>query len=242
MAGTMTAEEMTAKLQEALGEQLRGVVLYGSAAAGDTTGKRSDVNLLVLVDRLGVPELQALFGPTRSWAKQGNPPPLLFTEARLRESVDVFPIEMLDIRDQHRVLAGENPLAGLTISGANLRHQIEHELKGKLIALREHYLLTQGKAAAVRELLIASIANFQVLARAALRLVQKDIPGDKAAATKQLAERLEIDLSAFAEVAEVKRGDRKADDPNALFARYLTAVEALVDAVDGLAATELTEA
>src|SRR5437899_8447225 len=48
---------MVRALKEALGPRLRNVVLYGSAARGDYHKARSDMNLLLVLEDLGVATL-----------------------------------------------------------------------------------------------------------------------------------------------------------------------------------------
>src|SRR5262245_9574028 len=129
----MTPEQFSEQVRQAMPAGVRSVILYGSAAAGEHLTERSDYNILIVLDKLELPELTALAGPTEAWVEEGNQPPLLFTVESLRESADVFPIELLDIRDSHKVLVGEDMVAGLAISDANLRRQVESELRGKLI-------------------------------------------------------------------------------------------------------------
>ena len=54
-------------------------MLYGSAVAGDFVAGTSNYNVLVVLDRLGLAELNALAKPVLRWAKAGHRPPLLFT-------------------------------------------------------------------------------------------------------------------------------------------------------------------
>ena len=63
----------------ALPDHVRSIVLFGSAAAGDFIEGTSSYDVLVVVDRLGVVELDALAPTIREWRKAGNPLPLLFT-------------------------------------------------------------------------------------------------------------------------------------------------------------------
>lgn len=71
---------------------------------------------------------------------------LLFTLQRLKSSMDVFPIEIADIQDNHKVLFGIDPVIDLNISYKNLR--IERMKKGEKIkdldvnVLFERYLKT----------------------------------------------------------------------------------------------------
>ena len=230
----MTPEKLVERLKGDLGERLRSVILYGSAAAGDYAGKRSDYNVLVVATHMGLAELDAMAGTARAWAKAGNPAPLLFTLERLRTSADVFPIELLDIKDTHGILYGEDVLDGIAVSRENLRLELEHELKGKLIQLRERYLLSGGKSRAVAELMVQSLSTFLVLFRAALRLYGASVPPRKLEALTILKEHVDFDAEVFTIVSELKEGSKKPKEINAaaLFARYLQTIEAVVDAVD----------
>ncbi len=230
----MTPEKLVEELQRACPDKLKSVVLYGSAAAGDHSGKRSDYNVLVLAEELGVKTLNTLSKTAAAWAKAGNPAPLLFTQDRLRQATDVFPIELLDIRECHKILYGDNPVADLEIDTANLRLEIEHELRGSLIKLRQAYLLTGGKTKAVVELMVESLSTFLVLFRASLRLFEKEIPQKKAEALEKLGAYLSFDPAVFQTVQQLKDGSKKpaACDVEDLFNTYLSTIECVIDAVD----------
>jgi len=159
----MTLEKLTEELKSACSANLKSVILYGSAAAGDHTGKRSDYNVLVVTEGLGRSELLAFSKTAKAWANAGNPAPLLFTMERLNKSTDVFPVELLDIKECHKILFGEDVVSDLDISTDNLRLQIEHELRGNLIQLRQQYLLSAGNAKEVCNLMVRSLSSFLVL-------------------------------------------------------------------------------
>jgi predicted nucleotidyltransferase len=230
----VTPEQLVERLKEANPTGLKSVILYGSAAAGDHVGKRSDYNVLVVMERLDLPELKRFLKPSQAWVKEGNAAPLLFTPEGLRQSADVFPIELLDIRDSHRVLYGEDLTSGIEIDLENLRLQLEHELKGKLIQLRERYLETGGKSKQVADLMINSLSSFLVLFRAALRLFREQVPATKLQAATLLSSHISFDAEVFASVEALKAGKRKLRelDVEELFERYLQTIEAIVEAVD----------
>jgi len=230
----MKPEELVKQMEKALPSGLKSVVLYGSAAAGDHIAKRSDYNILVVTENLGLKELKALSKLSIRWTKAGNPAPLLFTLDRLKKSADVFPIEILDIKQSHRILFGEDIVSKIEITCENLRLELEHELKGKLIQLRERYLTTGGKPKLVTELIINSLSTFLVLFRGALRLYEDDIPAKKIDVLEALGEHVSFDKEVFTIVEDVRTGRKKAGDIQAdeLFDRYLKTVEEVVDAVD----------
>ncbi len=159
----MKPDELTEKLKATYGNNLKSVVLYGSAASGDHTGKRSDYNVLVVLEKVGLDNLRAFSKSARAWVKKGNPPPLFFAQERFRNSADVFPVEFADIRDNHKILFGEDPFSGVQVDDKLLRLELEHELKGKLLQLRERYLLVGDRPKEPRELMIKSLSTFLVL-------------------------------------------------------------------------------
>jgi len=230
----MTPEKLVEELKQACPRGLKSVVLYGSAAAGDHSGKRSDYNVLVVAKELDIATLDAFSKSASAWSKAGNPAPMLFTEERLARATDVFPIELLDIRECHKVLHGDDLVQGLEIDTKNLRLQIEHELRGKLIRLRQSYLLTQGKPRAVADLMVQSLSTFLVLFRASLRLFEKEVPQRKFQALEKLSTHLEFDGSVFRTVQELKDGTKKPKDLSVgkLFDNYLKTIERVIDAVD----------
>jgi hypothetical protein len=228
-----TPETMVEDLKRVLGGRLVSVVLFGSAAAGDHAGKRSDYNLMVVTDRLDLEDLVRVAPIVPPWVKAGNPPPLFMTKERVADSADVFPVEFSDIQDNHRVLFGDDPFGSMAFDEDQLRWELEHELKGKLIQLRERFLALGGDARKVEDLMVASLSTFLVLFKNALRLYGEKPPLAKMDALARLRERLEFDREVFQLVQGLKEGVTKGvPDRMELFGRYLKAVETIVDAVD----------
>lgn len=229
----MTPESFCEEIQQILGETLVSVVLYGSTTSGERNEKYSDYNLMVVCRKLGLEELDAMRPLTEKWARFGNPPPLLFTWARLKKSSDVFPIELLDIKERNLILFGEDVMKRLPISHANLRFQLELELKGKLIQLRERYLMVDGSEAEVTELMIATLSTFQILIRAALRFFEVSMPYRKRDAVRRFASHVPYSLSALYEIQDLRDGklERELVDVPSLSQRYLTTVEETADLI-----------
>src|SRR5258708_9992889 len=133
----MSVEDFGRGVAAAPRERLVALVLYGSAVRGGHVAGRSDVNPLVICGRADESLFHALERPLGPWLKAGHPAPLVFTHAEWRDAADVFAVEYEDIRVAYRVLAGSDPWDGLTIRPADVRRQLEHELRGKLVRLRQ---------------------------------------------------------------------------------------------------------
>ena len=228
----MTPEILTEELKKICGDNLCSVVLYGSSVAGDNM-KTSDYNVLVVMNRVDADGLLALTGLCSRWDKDGNPAPLLFAREALLRSADVFPVEFADIIQTHKVLYGENPFVGMNIDPANLRLELEHELKSKLILLRGRFLVTKGAPKEVDRLMASSISSFLTLFKAVLRLYGGTPPAKKMEVLPMLAKHIKFDEEIFSIVWELKEGKKRAGLTSAqIFSRYLAAAQNVTDDVD----------
>ncbi len=231
--GKWTAEKMTEELKTLLGAKLLSVVLFGSAAAGDHAEGQSDVNLLAVTHPLGQADLLGLSRTVEAWVKQKNPPPLFLTQEHLGDFVSVFPIEILDMQGNHRVLWGKDPLTRQKVSKDHLRIELEHELQGKLLQLKTRYILTGGKADKVWQLMVQSLSTFLVLLKNSLWLYGEKPALKKLDALRQLKGHLDFDEGPFVEIDSVKRGAKpKGRDANQVFGAYLEALQSLTERLD----------
>lgn len=219
----------------AYGQNLKSVVLYGSKASGEDTKKHSDYNLLIVLESISFNDLKLLGKIMKKWIKHGNPPPLLFTEERLKKSADVFPIEFFDIKDNHKILYGEDYFEKLEIRNMHLRHECESELKGKLLKLRQGYMVSRGKSD-VQNLLINSISTFLIIFRHIIRLFGITPPLKRLDAMKILSDKTGMNPSVFVAIFNMKQGNKEAlkQNPDLLMEDYLKEIEKITDVVDNL--------
>jgi hypothetical protein len=204
----MTVELLVEQLRKLYGDGLKAVVVYGSTVAGETIPKRSDTNVLVVVERLELDLLRGEAAISRGWAESGNPPPVTFTAEEWRDSADVFPMEYADILESHRVVHGSLPLEGLAVDREHLRLQTENQALGKLVQLRRGILASGGSRRELVELLAASFSTWMVIFRAVARLHGERPPAHYDALTRLVAERAGLDPTPFLRVAAHLRGTR----------------------------------
>ncbi len=233
----MTLDDLVAQLRAAYGGALRAVVLYGSAAAGERATPRSDDNVLVVVDTLGMPQLRAVAATARAWNEAGHAPPLTLTTAEWRSSADVFPMEYSDVLDHHRTLHGALPVEGIRVEPDDLRTQVEQQTLGKLLQLRQGILAAGGNAPRLLELLEASLGTLMTVFRAVLRLHGARPPVDYEALSRQVGAAAGFDPASFVRVVRHVRGAERLAPAAAeeILTGYLAAMEALVAHVDRLA-------
>ncbi|HAH32541.1 MAG TPA: hypothetical protein DCL44_09545 [Elusimicrobia bacterium] len=228
----MTPDFLTDEIKKICGGNLCSVVLYGSSVAGDNV-KTSDYNVLVVMNRIETEDLLALTGICSRWGRDGNHAPLMFAKENLMRSADVFPVEFSDIIQTHRMLYGPDPFTGMEIDPALLRLELEHELKSKLILLRENFLVTKGSQKEVNKLMVSSISAFLTLFKAALRLYGETPPAKKLEVLPILSRHIKFDEEVFAIVWGLKEGGKRSDITSLqIFSRYLPALQSVTDAVD----------
>ena len=219
-------QELVTRLQRACGEQLASVVVYGSAAREDFHETFSDVNSLILLRQLPAASFASLSEVLRWWSRDEKlTPPLVMTVEELRESADVFAIELLDIQRSHRTLFGEDIVAGVEVPMNLHRVEVEHELRTTLLRLRHHFLLASDNVEELRAVLAKSVTSVVTLFRHALLAVGKEPSHEKSQALQQAAETFGFDSAPLAAVLELRKHDRQPDNLNDLYHAYMTAIQ-----------------
>jgi hypothetical protein len=234
MSNELTTEKFVMRLREAAGANLESVILFGSSVAGDFHPEFSNVNLFCVVRDASFPALQSLAPAVKWWDAQKQPPPLFMTRDEIERSADVFTIELMDVKQHHRVLFGEDVFKDLSIPANLHRVQVEYELREKLVLLRQHLLLAAGNDSRMWELLTRSVSSFATLFRHALIVLGNNAPVGKREAVQALARQVGFDASGMLQVLDVreKKSHRKMFDVADVFARYLAALEQVTAAVD----------
>lgn len=228
--------QLVERLTKTYGERLKSVILYGSAAVGDHHGKYSDFNVLCVLREVTPKELEESTAIVRWWREQGNPSPLLLSEEEARNSTDSFPIEFQDIKERHRVLHGEDIAANLEIDRRFYRAQVEHDLRAKLLRLRQKAAGLFGDKDLLRSVLADSISTFCVLFRHSLLLHGVEAKFEKREIVAQAREHFGIDPAPFDKLLGLREEKIKPKEiePAALLADYMKQIQAVIDAVDRL--------
>jgi hypothetical protein len=224
--------QFTSKLKNAAGAQLASIVLYGSSAAnGEFQAGFSDLNVLLVLRSDSADALKALSTPIRWWREQGEPAPVILTQQELRQAADVFAIELMDMKERHRVLEGDDVLATIDIPRNMHRVQVERELRTALVKLRQAYVQAKDDQA-VSRLMTESVSTFATLFRHALIVFGESAPAEKRAAIEQIGKSVNADVSAMLRVLEIREKKSTIDSCQSLFADYLTTAVRVTDEVD----------
>jgi predicted nucleotidyltransferase len=227
--------ELVNRLKELAGANLHSVILYGSAARGDFHEQRSDLNVLCVLGSLAAAELRRVAPAVQWWiSEQREPAPLFFTEEELRRSSDVFAIEILDIRDAHRVLHGKDPVATINIPMNLHRVELEHELRTTLVKLRQHFLLASGNSRELSAVLAKSASSVVTLFRHVLIAFDETPPASRKEIMVRAAAIGGADASALAAAFQLRETGEAGADIVAIYGAYLQAIEKVIVALDRL--------
>lgn len=225
--------ELVVQLKQAAGANLRAVVLYGSRAAQDFH-EHSDLNVLCVLRQLAGSDVESLRATGLWWSQKGHPPPLLFTLEELRDSADLFSIELLDMKAHHRMLEGEDFFAQLEVPMVQHKLQVERELRTSVVRLRQSLLRWRGRRSELAELLIASASSFGTLFRHALIALGQRAEISVREAADQLTMLLGLDAAPFHALLDLREGKSAAGEMNLekMAASYLDMVTRASKAID----------
>ncbi len=236
MTNDQLLEDLVGRLRDALGDDVVSVVLYGSAVAGDYQAKVSDLNVLCVLTRIGADELHKVGEPVRWWLKKKQPIPIFLSREEVESAHDAFAIEFLDIRVAYRVLHGEDVVAGIEVEPAHHRHQVEHELRSRLLRLRERYVAAQKDRRELTRLLVESLPSFATLLRHALILNGDEPPVTKHEIFQRAARQFGLSAKPFEAILAFRQGAERLDDHDIhpVFGDYLAQITKAAEAVDKL--------
>lgn len=222
------------RLIEILGKNVCSIAVFGSATGDDFIPKKSNVNLLVVCERVELSELKKCFKLIAQGRKKGIVTPLFLTKRHMETSADVFPIEFLDMSDFHQVIYGKPVFDEFEFGTENLRLECEEQLKGKLIRLRQVYLEVGTNPKSISAVLVESLTSLIPVFRGMLRLLGKEVPKLKRDVIEAVGKEFVVDASIFSYILRLKAGKVKLDKKRVedLFGKYIKEIEKLAVEVD----------
>lgn len=226
-------KELVRRLKESAATNLESVMLYGSAARGDFHPQHSDLNVMCVLKSLAVEELSRVAPVVKWWtAELQEPAPLFFSAEELRQSADVFSIELRDMQDSRRVLFGSDPVANLPLPTNLHRVQLEHELRTVLLRLRNSYLRALGDTRELTQVLRKSFSSVLTLLRHVTIAFDEDPPEARHDIIRQACMLTHSDAAAFENVMRLREHGDAHSEASELYGAYLEALAMVVRALD----------
>jgi hypothetical protein len=223
-------------VRAALGGEFLAAYLTGSVLTQGFDPRHSHVNLLVVSRALDTGLLEKVARAIPGTRRPPHFEPLFLTRHQIEKSLDVFPIEWIEIQERRLLLEGEDVVAGLEVPRSNLRLQLEHELRGKHIRLRQALLASLRRPAELERVLRGAASSFAALFRTLLRLRGEVPPADSAHVIERVADIFRLDAAGLL-VPHVLRYSGRTTQRATILPRYkkfLVEVDRLITAIDEL--------
>jgi len=233
-AALAATREWLAPVRTALGAEFLAAYLHGSVLTQGFDPRRSRVNVLVVSRSLNLDILDAVRSALPEDRKPPHISPLFLTQRQIEKSLDVFPIEWIDIKERHLLIEGQDVLGGYEVPRSNLRLQLEQELREKLITLRQAYLANARHPEVLEDVLKAAASSFVTLCRSLLRLRGESPPAQAAQTIERVADVFGLEAEGLLGAHLVRHGERHHKGADLLdhYRKFLVEVERLVNAID----------
>lgn len=133
-------------------KNVRSLTMTGAILTESYSPQRQPGQSVLELERVDLGLLRRLAERGASLGKLGLAAPLVMTRGHIASSLDTFPLEFIEIQQQHLTVFGEDPFATLAFQDGHVRLECERELKRFLIGLRQGLLASTGRAADLREI------------------------------------------------------------------------------------------
>lgn len=221
------------RIYKAFDNELYSMILFGSAAGGGYIEGKSDINTMIILERVRVSDLEIIMEIWQNYARKGVAVPLIFERGHVVTSLDTFPIEFSDMKQRHLTLYGAEPLADAVIEKKNLRYQCERELKSILVNLRRGFLTTDAKRENIEALLENSLSSVLAACRGMIWMADREPHDFIVDLLNDLREIYKTDTSAIDRVWRLRKGHSGATAMlEALFEDYIVNIAELARVVD----------
>jgi len=229
-------DDAVRRVADAAGADMISIALYGEAATAEYIPGRSPLSVVVLVGEVGPAILSALRPVAVGLRKRGVPTPLIVDPEYLERARDVFPLEMLEIRERHTVMSGDpSVFSRIQVDATSLRHEIEAEARGKMLHLWEDSLGARSRRR-LRSDLLESVPYFTHILRGMLYLKRPTEAGKTPDVVAEVAHEYALSLPVLARLVVTRRrhGRLPLGEVEALFAAYLDEARAIARTADRL--------
>lgn len=224
------------QLQEALGEQLVSIILYGGLAKAEYAPASSNVNVMVVLKQATVEVLDKAVAPVQQGMRDFSLAVMVLSENDLHHSTDAFPIKFMDMQRHHRLLWGKKVLAEIVIAKDHLRLRCEQEIKNLLLRLRQFYLQRIHHTELIESTLTRAISSFLTSLSPLLILKAGHAPITKSAIAEAAGREFGFNTKSLTDVLALKSGNYKPEvaELKRLYNAFMTTVEKAAELVDQL--------
>ncbi len=217
-------------------KDLSSLFIFGSATGSNYIAGHSDVNSVAVVQSITPALLCHILDLMKTVRSKRIKAPLVLTNEHIRSSLDVFPIEFLEMKDQYVTVYGYDCLKDMTIDDRHARLFCEQQIKGRLIHIRQEYVHSRGHRGNIELLMKESLNTLFPVFRTLLRMRQVPLVQDKCQILEKIKDLFHIDVDAMLLIWKDKKNDRRISgkDVHDVFGQYIIELENLANVVDQL--------
>ncbi len=227
-------EKFVESLKENLGDNLVTVFAFGSMANVDDA--KNNLNLMIVTNELTAENLYAISKPVQKWIKGKNPIPVIMNIEEWYSSFDVYAIEYADIKNNFRIIYGENLIPNIQINKYHLRLQCESELKNILLKYKNNFLLNIKSDRNMKFILSQVIKSLLVIFRSILRLYDMAVPYRAVDIIEQVSKIISFNKTVMMKLAKVRYENEDYTKQELLFveAELIKDIQNILKQVDAM--------
>lgn len=128
------------------GEGFLGLTVFGAALDERAGGDDEGIDTVAVLSRVELPLVRRLAEHGADLGRRGFSAPLLMTPEYIAASLDVFPLELLEIHQRHVTTTGRDFFNDLPFADTHVRLQCEREFKRVLLRIRQGLLSSGGRS------------------------------------------------------------------------------------------------
>jgi predicted nucleotidyltransferase len=164
----------------ALGDDLKSIVLYGSAAE-DKLRVTSDVNIVMVLNRFSPEKIDPFREPFRLAHASIRLTAMFLLGDEIPAAAEAFAVKFGDIHARHRVLFGDDPFLHLDISRAATVRRLQQVLLNLVLRLRHEYVLSSLREEQAAFAIADAAGPLRASAQTILQLESRAAPSPKEA-------------------------------------------------------------
>ena len=217
-------------------DNIQSVYIYGSATGSNFIPEVSDINSIFIFHQLNFNVFKKSLRIISEGVKRRISAPLFMTHSEIESSLDIFPIEFLEMQENHILIFGEDMLSNLQIEGKHIRLFCEQQIKGKLIRIHQAYLQMGAQPERIKFLFKDSLNSLIPIFRNLIRLKGLTPSLQKLEILNQICQQFHLDHEVFLSTYRVATQQKKLTNKESetLLEKYFEEMRKLSAAVDRL--------
>ncbi len=216
--------------------KIKSIYIIGSAVTSDFDTKKSDVDSLIVMNEKDLDIFEFLAQIGKKYGKRKIRAPIIMTYGYLQTSLEVFPIQILNMKTINELVYGEDVLQDIKIEKSDLRLVCDRELKGWIHNLGQAYIKSLVNDRVLKELFVSFLSSYIPIFRAILFLFDKDLPMERNIVFDECEKVLNIRMNVFRELVTIKMGKYKPNhqDLKNDFKKMYISLDSISNIVDKL--------